>query len=261
MALKFRCSVMPDGVRIDAKRRRLLWTVELPVAEWADEPGAGAPVRVLMAAVANETARSNESSILLSHPGAAALPASIADQINMPPLSRLSVTLSFDGRIDTADGTVQAKWHDERTRPVSPKRTGAFVRIGDQTTRLSSALFALLDAIDGFNGSVGEAIEDRITKWQPVQTALRNVTGSEVKADGFLDSLTIYQAGSFALETKETSNGPDLVPILMSRNKATSLVDNAPAQDDGENDEPGDGELRDNSADALLPPELQKICR
>jgi superfamily II DNA or RNA helicase len=258
VALTFLCSLMPDGVRIKAKRRGFLTKIELPVANWADEPGGGSTAtRVLMAAVENGGARSGETSILLSHECAAALPASIAKQVNMPPLSLLSVTLSFDGRIDTPDGAIRARWYDERTRPVSAKRIGAFVQVGDQTTRISFALFRLLEAIDGFNESAGGDIEARITKWQPVQIALQDVTGLEVKADGFLGSLTIYQAGSFALDARETINGPDLVPVLMGRNKAPSLDDNAPIQEDGDN-ETIDSDLRDNSADALLPPELQK---
>jgi superfamily II DNA or RNA helicase len=168
------------------------------------------------------------------------------------------VTLSFEGRIDTPEGAIGVRWQDERTRPVAARRAGAFVQVADQTTRLTPALFKLLEAIDGFNASVGGAIEARITRWQPVQAALLNVTGSEVKADGFLDSLTIYQAGSFALDSHETIDGPDLVPILMGRDKAPSLDDNAPAQNDGEDDEPVAGDLRDNGADALLPPELQQ---
>jgi superfamily II DNA or RNA helicase len=175
----------------------------------------------------------------------------------MPALSLLSVTLTFDGRVDTPDGTIRARWFDERTRPVWAKRVGAFVEVGNQTSRLSSALFELMEAIDGFNESVGSDIEARITKWQPVQVALQEVTGSEVRADGFLGSLTIYQAGSFALDVRETANGPDLVPVLMGRNKAPSLDDNAPVEDDG-GVEAIESELRDDSADALLPPELQK---
>ncbi|MET1046372.1 MAG: DEAD/DEAH box helicase, partial [Hyphomicrobium sp.] len=85
-----------------------------------------------------------------------------------------------------------------------------------------------------------------------------NVTGSQIKADDYLRSLTIYQAGSFALDTRETVDGPDFVPILMSRRKGASLDDNAPAEDDGDDESAAPGRLRDGEADALLPPDLQK---
>ncbi|WP_316213434.1 DEAD/DEAH box helicase [Bradyrhizobium sp. SZCCHNR2034] len=228
------------------------------MSDWADEVGPSrVAARVLMAAVDGGDARASEKSVLLSHQYVATLPSSIADHLNMPALSLLSVTLTFDGRVDTPDGSIRARWFDEGTRPVSAKRVGAFVEVGDRTWRLSSYVFELLEAIDGFNDSAGCDIETRITKWQPVQVALREVTGSEVKADGFLGSLTIYQAGSFALDARETANGPDLVPVLMGRHKAPSLEDNAPVQDDGDV-EPLGSELRDDTADALLPPELQK---
>jgi hypothetical protein len=128
----------------------------------------------------------------------------------MPALSLLSVTLTFDGRVDTPDGTIRARWFDEQTRSVTPKRIGAFVVVGGQTSRLSSALFELLEAIDGFNDSVGSDIEARITK-APFQVAAGGVTGSS-QADGFLGSLTIYQAGSFALDTRK--NRLDLIWFL-----------------------------------------------
>lgn len=256
MALTFVCSLLPDLVRIEARRRRLLKSVAVPVCDWGGEPGrTGVAARVLLGAVQSQDGRTEDDCVLLPHAAVAKLPTSIADQLNMPALSLLSVTLTFDGRVDTPDGTIRARWFDEHTRQVSAKRVGAFVQVGDRTSRLSSSLFELLEAIDGFNESVGCDIESRITKWQPVQVALREVTGSEVKADGFLGSLTIYQAGSFALDVRETANGPDLVPVLMGRNKAPSLDDNAPAEDDGEDLDSG---IRDDVADALLPPELQR---
>jgi superfamily II DNA or RNA helicase len=258
VALTFSCSIQPDGVRIAARRRRLLKSIDVAPSDWADEAGSsGVAARVLMAAVDSHDARVDDMSVSLSHQYAAKVPASIANYLNMPPLSLLSVTLTFNGRIDTPGGTIRASWFDERSRPVSAKRVGAFVEVGDKTSRLSSSLFELLEAIDGYNDSVGADFEARVTNWQPVQLALREVTGSEVKADGFLGSLTIYQAGSFALDARETANGLDLVPVLMGRHKAPSVEDNAPVQDDGDSDV-RDNELRDDSADALLPPELQK---
>src|SRR5882672_794020 len=152
VALTYSCSLLTDGVRIEATRRRLLRSVEVAVSDWVDEPGASSvAARVLMAAVGGQDARADEKFVLLSHQYAAKVPASIADQLNMPALSLLSVTLTFDGRVDTPDGTIRARWFDERTRSVWAKRVGAFVEVGNQTSRLSSALFELMEAIDGFN--------------------------------------------------------------------------------------------------------------
>ncbi|MFT3937634.1 hypothetical protein [Rhodopseudomonas sp.] len=258
MTLAFSCSVMPAGVRISAKRRRFLRSGSVPASEWVDEPGAaGVAARVLMAAVTSGGGGPEGDHVVLSYADAAHLPASIADRLNLPPLSLLSVTLAFNGRVESPDSTIQTRWFDERTRPVSARRIGAFVEVGEQTSRLSSPLFALLEAVDGFNASVGNDFESRINTWRPVQDALQRVTGAEVKTDGFLGSLTIYQAGSFALDARETANGLDLVPVLMGRNKAPSLDDNAPAENETDGEAPV-GDLLDDSADALLPPELQR---
>jgi hypothetical protein len=98
----------------------------------------------------------------------------------------------------------------------------------------------------------------------PVQAALRSATGVEVKRDGFLDTFTLYQAGSFALDVHEGTDDIDFTPILMSRSKAASLSDNAPTDDIAGSIEEvfsvGDGrsDVRDGVTDALLPPDAQR---
>ncbi|MGM4877058.1 DEAD/DEAH box helicase [Bradyrhizobium sp. 956_D2_N1_5] len=234
----------------------MISTVTLPVEDWMRNAARDhAVIRVLL----SDGARTDDYSVFIDHGTVARLPGSIAEKINLPPLSRLSVTLTFEGRIDTPDGSIRARWYDERTRSVVITRTGAFITAADETSRLTFPFLRLLEAVDVFNESAGLPVEQRISKWQPVQDALSDVTGSQVKTDGFLGSLTIYQAGSFALDTRETVSGPDFVPILMSRHKGASLDDNAPAEDDDDGGNVGPSNLRDGEADALLPPELQKL--
>jgi superfamily II DNA or RNA helicase len=254
MAIKFSCSVLMDGVRIEARRRSLIGTGKLPVADWEkNATSERTAIRVLL----GDSASSDDTSVFIDHATAARLPGSIADAINLPPLAKLSATLSFEGRIDSPDGSVRVRWYDERTRLVVIRRTGAFVTVAEETTRLTAPLFGLVDAIDAFNATVGTPVEGRIAAWQFVQDALSSATGTQIKADEYLSSLTIYQAGSFALDTRETVNGPDFVPILMSRQKGATLDDNAPAEDGDAEGEPSSS-LRDGEADALLPPELQR---
>jgi superfamily II DNA or RNA helicase len=257
MSVAFRSHILPEGVRLEVEQRKLLSRKKLSVSEWGALPGEhGTAARVLLAATLREDARESGEAITLTHEAAAALPASIAAIVSLPGLARLSATLSFEGRIDTPDGRIRVRWYDPNTRPVLATRTGAFVSVGEETGRLTPILLALTEAIDAYNATVGQPIETRISLWQPVQEALRHATGIEAKADEYLNSLTIYQAGSFALDVRETNNGPDFVPVLMSRAKAMSLEDNAPAAED-EGDAPAP-DLRDETVDALLPPELQK---
>jgi hypothetical protein len=82
-----------------------------------------------------------------------------------------------------------------------------------------------------------------------------------VRRDGFLETFTLYQAGSFALDVRETSDGVDFTPILMGRNMAVSLEDNAPAVDVDDYAAPDAAERLeqpDGWSEALLTPEDQR---
>ncbi|MET0968109.1 MAG: hypothetical protein ABWY18_02805, partial [Tardiphaga sp.] len=169
MPMKFFCSVRTDGVRIEARRRSLMRNVLLPVDDWSkNATSEQAAVRVLL----SESVRSDGTSVVIDHTTAARLPGSIADTINLPPLSKWHATLGFDGRIDSPDGAVRIQWSDARNRPVTVKRTGAFVTAADETTRLTAAVFRLVAAIDAFNDTAGSSAEARVPAWHAVQEAL-----------------------------------------------------------------------------------------
>lgn len=257
MAIVFRSDIRPDGVRVEAQTKRLLSRKTLPFGEW---PAAGSDVgivgRVFAGLISRGAAYEAGGVVVISHPAAAALAASIADRIDLPPLARVSATLAFDDRVESPTGRVRIRWYDANTRPLSATRCGAFVKVGQGFGRLTEAVFELTEAIDGYNASLGKPAEERIASWGPVQEALRRTTGQNVSTDQYLGSLTIYQAGSFALDVRQTRNGPDFVPVLMSREKAGSLEDFAPAAEGDE--EESSSALRDEVLDALLPPELQQ---
>lgn len=257
MRIVFRTRVAPDGVHVEAQQKGLLGRRNVPPTQWETFRGIeSVAARMILSAAARQEAREEPASVVLSHAAVTGLPASIARTLGIAPLAHLSATLSFEDRIDSATGRIRVRWYDANTRPVLGIRTGAFVTVGEETGRLTGALFRLTEAIESYNASTGQPIEVRIGLWQPVQEALLESTGLEVKSDQYLSSLTIYQAGSFALDVRETSNGPDFTPVLMSRGKAANLEDVAPAVE-GDDDEPT-GKLRDEIADALLPPELQQ---
>jgi hypothetical protein len=253
----FLSQITREGVHLEARQKGFFAQKALPLDGWSTITGKEtAAARLILGLVARGEAYENGSGVAISHSTAAGLPASIADILRMPGLARLSATLSFEDRIDSPTGRIRVRWYDANTRPVLGTRAGAFVTVGEDTGRLTGALFRLTEAIESYNASAGQPIEARIGLWQPVQEALRESTGLEVKSDQYLSSLTIYQAGSFALDVRETSNGPDFAPVLMSRGKAATLEDVAPAAE-GDEDEPT-GKLCDEVADALLPPELQQ---
>jgi SNF2 family DNA or RNA helicase len=259
MAVTFSATVKEAGVRIEAGQRGLLSRKIVPSAEWPSLPGMqGRAASVLFGLTASGDATVGPDHVALSHAAAARLPSSIADTLGLPPLATLSATLSSNGNVISPNGSIRVRWYDENLRMVAPGRSGAFLEWGKRSGRLTAGLFDLLQATDAFNASNGKSTEERIALWQPVQAGLRAVTGIEVD-DAFLKSLNIYQAGSFALDVRPGVDGPDFLPVLMSRSKAITLDDEAPAPEGGFEEEPqASFEYRDETADALLTPDLQR---
>lgn len=259
MSARFSSVIENDGIIVTLKKRRVLSWQVVPVEEWgalteAEKVGA-APLLGLFAA---DEASLRGEGLWLPNRIVISLPQAIADIIGLPPISPLSVTLSFEGRVEQTDSRIRMRWYDANVRPTQAKRTGVQIEWNSEIGRLSRPLYELAESIEGFNATQGKPSETRIASWQPVQTALQRTTGRDVKADEYLGSLTIYQAGSFALDVRETRNGPDFLPVLMSRSKASSLEDNAPTGELTDEQGEPDVDLRDQSADALLPPDLQR---
>ncbi|WP_224407281.1 DEAD/DEAH box helicase [Afifella sp. IM 167] len=147
-----------------------------------------------------------------------------------------------------------AQWLDPNKRPLRASRMGAFLQWGQEQGRLSPELFSLAEAIDCFNSTTGQPPESRVAAWGPVEADLKAITGQQVTADAYLRTLSIYQAGSFALDVRETEAGPDFVPILMGRDRAPTLEDDAPL-DEASGEVPA--ELPDAEAVSLLTPDLR----
>ncbi len=254
MAVRFEIDAQPSGVAITLVDRPLLGRRrEIEVAQWPAVKSARPVARALSALVTEGRAASEKTSVHLSHLQATMLPAVIADAIGLPNLVPLSLKLAFDGRVETPEGIIRLHWADQDHREVRPRRTGLILEWGDRGGRLTSPLLRLVEAIETYNGSQGRPFEERISTWMPVQEALRSTLGHEVQADGYAASLTIHQAGSFALDVRETPTGVDFTPILMARSKAASTEDHAHAPEDGE--EPPSEDLHNADAEALLVPD------
>lgn len=261
MATVFTATPTGTELRIRAEERRLLSRKAVPPSNW---PGLAGTARVAgrfaLAEVEAGRGRIDGDDLLLAEDSVAAAPASVAETLALPVLGRLSISLSLDGRIETADGRIRLKWRDRSYRDIAPERLGAVLSWGSERGRLSRELLALVRAVEGYNATLGTEPATRVAAWAPVQQALREAAGQDIHADAVLGSLTIFQAGSFALDVRERSDveGPDFVPVLMSREKAACLEDDAPADRfDGEDEASAEARLRDAHADALLPPELQ----
>ena len=248
-----------DGVLLQCFRRKLFTHELLPRSKWPELRKQDAVVaRYLNSLMQSEEAVGEDDGALLPHRTVAALSSAVAEAAGLPPLTNLSITLSFDGIMTDPMAYIRVRWYDPDTRWTRISRSGALISWGDNRKgRLSAALFDLAEAVEAYNATEGHDVESRISAWAPVQDALKRTTGSELKTDdSYLTSLTIYQAGAVALDVFETPYGPDFLPVVMGREKASSQDDDLPPTSfevvDG-----GDQMQRDLISDALLPPEQQ----
>lgn len=259
MRASFTHDVRAEGVLLSLQRRRLLSAQTIPMSEWCQCEGReGAAARYLVGKVELGEGALLDDGILLTHPAIASLPATVAEAAGLPPLGMLSITLAFSDIMTNSHGRIRAKWYDDDDRVIRIQRIGAIASWGSDAARLSLPLYDLAEAIDAYNKSEGAEAEVRIAAWAPVQDALRKTTGEEVRTDDqFLKSLTVYQAGAVALDIFETVDGPSFHPVVMGREKASSLNDDAAAPE-GDDDVETARAQRDITSDALLPKQLQQ---
>lgn len=248
-----------DGVLLTLRRRKLIGSELVPVESWKASTGReGAAARYLLARLDAGEARAQDRGILLSHRTVAQLPATVAEALGLPSLGTLSITLAFDGIMTDPRARIRASWYDGDDRKVRVERNGALARWGTREGRLSEPLYDLTETIDAYNATEGAASETRIAAWAPVQAAMRRTAGEDVQTeDRFLTTLTVYQAGAVALDVFETPYGPDFLPVVMGREKATNLNDDAPAPEGAQGGE-AEPAQRDLVSDALLDEPLQR---
>jgi superfamily II DNA or RNA helicase len=235
MSARFHPTFTTDSVRIRVvEERRFGRSREVARSDWA---AAGLDRKALLeieVLVESGIARSTEGEVWLPSAHACSLPAGIADAIGFPPPAALALSVALDGRIEAPAGLLRLRWTDRWGREVRPVRKGLLLEWGGQAGRLTQSLLRLVEAVDSYNQTNGQDVEQRISAWLPVQETLKQLTGAEAHRDGFLETFTIYQAGAFALDVRETSHGVDFAPILMGRNKAYSAEDDGPPDDLGE---------------------------
>jgi superfamily II DNA or RNA helicase len=260
MAARFKVSIEADSVRIAVLEKPLLGK-EATVARavWRHIPAFRPVSRAFEELIDLGAATGTDYEVHLSSQNAAALAPAIAECIRLPPLAALGLAVALEDRIETPNGRLCLRWTEKSGQEVRPERIGILLRWGQKSGRLSLPLLRIAEAADGYNRTVGEPPDQRIAGWMPVQSALRAATAADVRCDGFLDTFTILQAGSFALDVHERPGGVDFTPILMSRDKAISLEDDAPSQEDSGTERCGKVGMKevgrnDGLSDTLLSP-------
>lgn len=262
--MSFKSTPQHNGALIQFEKRGLLGKKVIPYQQWGDKAAAGDNgFRFLSHAVAAGDLVSSGDGLFAEPEFILSLSATQADMLGVPKLIGLSVSLSMRGRIDNSDSTLLLNWQDQNSRPITPDFHGPFLRVGGDWARLSRPLYEIHVAARDYNNSAGQPFTERLPFWQQIQDKLSSYLGSDVQADKLVGSLTIYQAGAFGLDVRETTQGTDFLPVLMSRTVEPELGE----VDDGNDAPETDGDdtaawasntdRRSNDADALLPPILQ----
>lgn len=262
--MSFKCTPDNDGAIIEFEQRSLMGRKVLPFAQWGEKAsGASDGVRFLSHAVAAGDVVPSGNGVFAKPDFILSLSVPQADILDVPKLVGLSVSVSMRGRIESSDSILLLNWQDRSSRPITPDFHGPFLRVGGDWARLSRPLYEIHIAARDFNNSAGKPFAERLPFWQQVQHRLKAHLGSDVQADRFVGSLTIYQAGAFGLDVRETAQGADFLPVLMSRSVEPELGEIDDGNDAPETDGDdaaawiSDTDRRSNDADALLPPILQ----
>ena len=241
---------VPDdaGGILTCSERKLVLRRQMSFSEW---PESGLK-KLLRRFSAGGDARETDSGLHLSTAALLEIPESIASSIRLPGVTSLSMTVSLKGRIETPDGELRIEWRDPNFRVIVPQHKSLFVVVDGKSQRLTGSVFELWKAIQGYNQTRGQAGDERIASWLIVQNALERAVGESVKAEQLLKSFHILQAGAFALDVRESPNGPTFSPVLMGPELRPSLSDDSAAPEDGENPRQDDAV---SDQEALLLPE------
>lgn len=226
---------------------------ELGQGAWASVGDRLQPIaRRLVALARDKFATWDGNKLLIPNEMAAEFTTSFGGTIGLPGPAPVMVDVSFTGTL-SSEPSIRLVWKDTSYLVIDPQRTGILLQWGSRSGVLQGALLQLVVAAEAFNAVAQKPIEQRVEKWAAVTAALARVDPATVEADEFTKSFTVFQAGSFSLDVRDAPGSLDFAPVLMSRSKARSLDDNAPALDtDGEADQNPFDELVDEEANRLL---------
>ena len=245
MAIKLKATCLPGHVEVSLFATSIFGRpTSKPREEWADAPEALARVlRKVTPLVPEGHATWDGDKLLIANDAAAALPAGVAVGLGLPEIAPVMVDISFHGAVSEEGSRIDAEWRETSYGKIAPTRSGIALRWGERSGRLSAPLLRLLDAIDGYNAARGKGIDVRVARWGDVTSALSQVSPESVSTDSYTKGLTVFQAGAFALDVTRTGNVVDFCPILMSKERARSLEDDAPVL--GPDEDAGGGAFED----------------
>ena len=266
MSRKFVTTCLPEAVEVSIADKSLLGKSKTVArSEWSSDNDGLRPWALrLLGLVSEGAAQWRGDTLTVPNEIACNLPGALAKAIGLEDPAPIMIDVSFHGGSIVSDGSfIQIDWKLTNYQEIEPRRVGLNVFWNGRSGRLQGPLFSLINAIEGYNRVSASSLPDRVAAWGRVSAALQQLDTKSVEADAYTRSLTIFQAGSFSLDVKAIGERvDDFIPVLMQRNRARTLDDDAAANDlDASPDEPPgpDRDLLDEDASRLLTAEDQII--
>jgi superfamily II DNA or RNA helicase len=201
--------------------------VAQPVDSWAiSAPRALLPaIDVLNRFVADDRALADGDFVLVEHAAIADLSAAEAAVLHLPPLSEAVARVATSGIVTHPNFTTTLQWRRATGNAiVGAERIGAWLRIGDRLGRLSSALFAIAEAVDAVGASGGDAAA-RLVAIGRLQELLPAATQDGSAAiGGLLPAIDVIQSDAFSLDLVGEGASMRLVPILHRAGETDPLL-------------------------------------
>ena len=198
-----------------------------PVDSWAiSAPRALLPaIDLFNRFVADNRALADGDLVLVEHAAIADLSAAEAAILHLPSLSEAVARVATSGIVVRPDFAATLQWRRSTGNAiVGAERIGAWLRIGDRLGRLSSALFAIAEAVTAV-GASGEDPATRLIAVGRLQELLPAATqDGSATIGGLLPAIDIIQSDAFSLDLVGEGATMRLVPILHRAGDAEPLL-------------------------------------
>lgn len=165
--------------------------------------------------IAQDHALADDSLVLVEHATIAALSAAEAAALNLPPLSAAVARVDTSGIVINPAFSATLEWRRPTGQAVvGAERIGAWLKVGAAPGRLSSALFAIAEAVDGITNA-GADPAARLLAIGRLQELLPSAAQEGAASmGGLLPAIEIIQADAFSLDLVGAGADMRLVPIL-----------------------------------------------
>jgi SNF2-related domain/Helicase conserved C-terminal domain len=214
MSYRFEYQVTPEAteLRIGGPSGNLpteSWSVAAPSSLL---PGVDLAQRLIAAGAAI----SENDTLFIEHRAVSALSTTEAKCLGLPPSCDVVSHLETAGIITCPDFRVRLSWRRVGGQPVvGAKRTGAWLRIGEDWQRLPDVLFEVAEGVDRLNavpdGDLGERLKSIASLREVLPAAL---SSASAETTGLIGEITIAVADAFSLDLLGVGDDAKLEPIL-----------------------------------------------